>query len=323
VVATARSDPWGTLLRSSGTLPAWRFQGSWHDPVTDLAYARARWYSSALGSFISEDTLLGSPETPASNHLLAYAEGDSVNGWDPSGRASVGTCGGLGCWASDRGWPRQQQFAAFFRRFPGVSLTSSPGGSFWSTLSGLGRGSAMVAFVDWIRASTRIDRSRWWNRVNREVIQGSLTAWRKFDLNSRYIRVTSADSSYPWYRYITARKVNPAGPLPLGYYGGSYSHVWAAHQHSLWNGIARADTYFSQESPAERLFIVKVITNVEWYASIGINADALLDPAKSAARYPVTYPATRRQACNVICPVTLGGTFVNQKPALERQVCGR
>jgi RHS repeat-associated protein len=85
VIATARYDPWGTLLRSSGTLPDWRFQGSWHDAVTDLAYARARWYSSALGSFISEDTLLGAPETPASRHLLAYAEGDPVNGWDPSG----------------------------------------------------------------------------------------------------------------------------------------------------------------------------------------------------------------------------------------------
>ena len=34
-------------------------------PRTDLAYARARWYSSPLGSFMSEDTLLGAPETPA------------------------------------------------------------------------------------------------------------------------------------------------------------------------------------------------------------------------------------------------------------------
>ena len=322
VIATARSDPWGNILRSSGTLPAWRFQGSWYDPVTDLAYARARWYSSALGSFISEDTLLGSPETPASNHLLAYAEGDPVKGWDPDGRATIGTCGGLSCWASDSGRDRQRQFTAFFRRFPGVYTSSSPGGAYWATLRDLGRGAAMVAFMDWIRASTRIDRSRWWNRVNREVVQGSLTAWRKSDLNSRYVRVTSADSSYPWYQYITARRVNPAGQLPLGYYGGSYSQVWAAHQRSLWNGIARADTYFGAETAAERLFIVKVVTNVELYASIGFNADALLELGKSRAGYPDTYPATRRQACNVFCPVTLGGSFVNQKPALERQVCG-
>ena len=86
VTATLRYDPWGTIVRSSGTLSDWRFQGSWHDTSTDLAYAQARWYSPTLGSFVSEDTLLGSPETPASRHLLAYAEGDPVNGWDPSGQ---------------------------------------------------------------------------------------------------------------------------------------------------------------------------------------------------------------------------------------------
>lgn len=90
VTATLRYDPWGTLLRSSGTLPDWRFQGSWYDTSTGLAYARARWYSSALGSFVSEDTLLGAPETPASRHLLAYAQGDPVGGWDPEGRVIVG-----------------------------------------------------------------------------------------------------------------------------------------------------------------------------------------------------------------------------------------
>ena len=80
VTATARFDPWGTLLRSSGTLPAWRFQGSWYDPVTDLAYARARWYSSPLGFFISEDTLLGSPETPASTWSASPARPPRVAG---------------------------------------------------------------------------------------------------------------------------------------------------------------------------------------------------------------------------------------------------
>jgi RHS repeat-associated protein len=89
VSATLRSDPWGTVVRSSGTLPDWRFQGNWYDTSTDLAWAVARWYSPSLGSFVSEDALLGSPETPASRHLLAYAEGDPVGGWDPGGRGSV------------------------------------------------------------------------------------------------------------------------------------------------------------------------------------------------------------------------------------------
>jgi RHS repeat-associated protein len=64
VTATARYDPWGTVVRSSGSLPDWRFQGSWYDTATELAYARARWYSPALGSFVSEDTLLAHPRPP-------------------------------------------------------------------------------------------------------------------------------------------------------------------------------------------------------------------------------------------------------------------
>ena len=71
VTATLRSDPWGNVLRSTGTLPDWRFQGSWYDTATDLSWAVARWYSPVLGAFISEDTLLGEPEQPASRHLLA------------------------------------------------------------------------------------------------------------------------------------------------------------------------------------------------------------------------------------------------------------
>jgi len=87
VTATLRADPWGTLLRSSGSLPDWRFQGSWYDTSTDLSWAVARWYAPTLGAFIGEDSLLGEPEQPASRHLLAYAEGDPVDGWDPTGRA--------------------------------------------------------------------------------------------------------------------------------------------------------------------------------------------------------------------------------------------
>ena len=49
VTATARYDPWGNLLASTGTLPDWRFQGSWYDTATELSWAVARWYSPALG----------------------------------------------------------------------------------------------------------------------------------------------------------------------------------------------------------------------------------------------------------------------------------
>ena len=86
VSATLRYDPWGNVLRSSGTLPDWRFQGSWADTSTNLSWAIARWYSPGLGSFISEDTLLGNPEAPSSRHLYAYGGGEPVGAWDPNGR---------------------------------------------------------------------------------------------------------------------------------------------------------------------------------------------------------------------------------------------
>ncbi len=86
VTATLRYDPWGNLLRSTGSLPDWRFQGSWSDASTGLSWAVARWYDPVLGSFISEDSLLGKPDSPASRHLYAYGAGDPVNAWDPTGR---------------------------------------------------------------------------------------------------------------------------------------------------------------------------------------------------------------------------------------------
>ena len=81
-----RFDPWGTPRSAvpSGYVP-FRFQGSWHDATTDLAWVVTRWYAPSLGRFISEDTLLGQPINPGSRHLYAYGEGDPVGTWDPDG----------------------------------------------------------------------------------------------------------------------------------------------------------------------------------------------------------------------------------------------
>ena len=87
VSATLRYDPWGTLTSSTGSsLPAFRFQGSWADPATNLAWVITRWYAPALGTFISEDSLTGDPADPPSRHLYAYAQANPVLGWDPDGR---------------------------------------------------------------------------------------------------------------------------------------------------------------------------------------------------------------------------------------------
>ncbi|MEI7745139.1 MAG: RHS repeat-associated core domain-containing protein, partial [Chloroflexota bacterium] len=58
----------------------------WHDTGTDLAWVVTRWYAPALGTFITEDSLLGQPRDPDSRHLYAYAQGEPVGSWDPDGR---------------------------------------------------------------------------------------------------------------------------------------------------------------------------------------------------------------------------------------------
>jgi RHS repeat-associated protein len=86
VTAALRYDPWGTPRAAvpSGYTP-FRFQGSWFDDTTSLAWVVTRWYAPALGRFISEDTLLGEPIDPPSRHLYAYGAGEPVGRWDPDG----------------------------------------------------------------------------------------------------------------------------------------------------------------------------------------------------------------------------------------------
>jgi RHS repeat-associated protein len=87
VSATLRYDPWGVLTSSTGSsLPDFRFQGSLYDTAADLSWVITRWYAPTLGRFISEDSLLGSPNDPPSRHLYAYAAGEPIDGWDPDGR---------------------------------------------------------------------------------------------------------------------------------------------------------------------------------------------------------------------------------------------
>jgi RHS repeat-associated protein len=89
VLSSLRYDPWG-VPRSpvpTGFTP-FRFQGSWHDTSTDLAWVVTRWYAPSLGTFLSEDSLLGEPRDPDSRHLYAYGAGEPVGAWDPDGRVA-------------------------------------------------------------------------------------------------------------------------------------------------------------------------------------------------------------------------------------------
>jgi RHS repeat-associated protein len=90
VTATLCSDPWGIPGTSTGgSLPEFRFQGSWYDTSSGLSWVVTRWYAPSLGRFVSEDGLLGQPEVPASRQLYAYAEGEPIARWDPDGHSAT------------------------------------------------------------------------------------------------------------------------------------------------------------------------------------------------------------------------------------------
>ena len=79
VSATLRSDPWGIPgTATGGSLPDFRFQGSWYDTSSALSWVVTRWYAPSLGRFVSEDTLLGQPGQPAPLRLWRRGTGRAV-----------------------------------------------------------------------------------------------------------------------------------------------------------------------------------------------------------------------------------------------------
>jgi RHS repeat-associated protein len=88
VSATATYDPFGNLVSSTGSVPAWRWQGSWQDPATGMYYAVARWYSPTLGRFLAVDPLGGGLAAPQTLDPYAYGRGDPIDRVDPDGRCA-------------------------------------------------------------------------------------------------------------------------------------------------------------------------------------------------------------------------------------------
>jgi RHS repeat-associated protein len=99
VTGTVRYDPAGVATSVTGSVPEFRFQGSWADDVTKLSWVVTRWYAPAQGRFISEDSLLGQPRDPDSRHLYAYGAGDPVGAWDPDGQLWYVTSTGDTLWS--------------------------------------------------------------------------------------------------------------------------------------------------------------------------------------------------------------------------------
>ncbi|WP_233582421.1 RHS repeat-associated core domain-containing protein [Corallococcus sp. CA053C] len=89
VVAARQYDAWGTPR--SGTAPAagdfkLGYTGHQYDVETGLTYARARYYDSELGRFISRDSYEGALEDAPSLHRYMYAANNPLRYTDFSGR---------------------------------------------------------------------------------------------------------------------------------------------------------------------------------------------------------------------------------------------
>lgn len=90
VTDTWEYDAFGNEISSTGTTPnEMLYRGEQYDPDLGLYYLRARWYNPQTGRFMSRDPNAGNIAIPTSLHKYLYADGDPVDGADPSGRADL------------------------------------------------------------------------------------------------------------------------------------------------------------------------------------------------------------------------------------------
>ncbi|MCD1258816.1 Hint domain-containing protein [Paenibacillus athensensis] len=79
-------DLWGGPLTTSETVgQPFRYSGEMWDSSANLQYLRARWYSPAMGRFISEDTYEGQIDNPLSLNLYTYVHNNPLTQIDPTG----------------------------------------------------------------------------------------------------------------------------------------------------------------------------------------------------------------------------------------------
>ena len=85
-------DPYGNMLNQqeqSGLNNPWKFAGGYLDSTTGLYHFGARYYDPSLGRWTQQDPVGGSLGNLASANRYVYANDDSVNEVDPSGKLSV------------------------------------------------------------------------------------------------------------------------------------------------------------------------------------------------------------------------------------------
>lgn len=86
VTDTYNYDAFGNLLDKTGTtVNNYLYCGEQLDSTTGLYYLRARYMNPATGTFITQDTYLGTVFDPTSLHKYLYANANPVTYCDPSG----------------------------------------------------------------------------------------------------------------------------------------------------------------------------------------------------------------------------------------------
>ena len=87
VTDTYDYDAFGNKINSTGTTPNnYLYRGEQFDSDLGLYYLRARWMNPLTGRFMSRDPEDGKLLDPKTLHKYLYADGDPVNGLDPTGR---------------------------------------------------------------------------------------------------------------------------------------------------------------------------------------------------------------------------------------------